>query len=186
MGKTTFFTWTGRRTTGNDQTAGDLGGDVLALTAGATLNIGDIVYISGSSTVNKSTTTSNRPLAIGVVVGGALTNDEPAMEDYSATAIAAGVPAANVNQRVYVCVRGIVYVVADGAISVGAQITASASTAGRATAAANYTVAAGGTAVTSSAANGAIINGDGTSGSIGKMLEASTGAAQVRKAYIRA
>src|SRR4051812_47277038 len=52
------------------------GGIVEFFTAGAALNIGDAVYISAASTVNKSLTAGNQGKPAGIVVGGDLTAGE--------------------------------------------------------------------------------------------------------------
>lgn len=168
-----------------------LGGKVLQLTAGASLNVGDIVQIAGTNTVNKLTATPNR--TIGIVVGGASMQDggvfEPTGVVASDTAlITAGLLAATVGQLVYVMVHGVFYAVCDATVIPNAsQIKASTTTAGRITLAVSaLTIAAGATPVTSSAANGAIIIGDDAVGQvIGKMLDvASTGAGDVRLVYL--
>lgn len=69
--------------------------------------------------------------------------------------------AAAINETVRVQVAGKCACVADAAITIGARIGAPTTTAGRVAAASNtLAVASGGTAVTSTAANGAILTGD--------------------------
>lgn len=164
------------------------GGTVFRYTAGGTLNIGDVVQISGTQTVNKATTNPNR--TIGVVVGGDSLVDKGLIEFGTTTGIAAliqsGIVAATVGQTVIVQVQGMVYVRCDGVIANAAQIKASTNVAGRVMAAVSAaTIAAGATAVTSSAANGAIISGDDFAGHvIGKNTDAVSADGDIRLVYI--
>lgn len=168
------------------------GGEVHTFLAGAALLVGDVVYLSAAKTVNKSTTGSNHDKVVGVVVGGAATygNVHSAEGDV-------GIAAASTGEEVLVCVRGIVYVTASGAISVGAAIAPSTGTAGRVRAATalagavgTLVVAAGATPVTSTAANGAIItgaptiSGDDTGRKLGKAITAATNNGDVILALI--
>lgn len=156
------------------------GGQVMLFKAGAALNIGDIVYISAADTVNKSAVagTFDRKL-VGVVVGGK-NNDNVIAE----TASEVGVAAAAANEDVLVMVEGVTFVKADGIIAVGDPFTASTTTAGKATAAADLTIASGAVAVTSTAANGNIIAGAGRSKIVGKMLEAAAADNDVKKVWV--
>lgn len=168
-----------------------VGGKVIQLQAGASLNIGDSVIISGTATCNKST--ANTTQAIGIVVGGQSMPDggvyDPGSNSisFNATLISGGILAAVAGQYVYVMTQGVFWVVCDGVIANGAQIKLSPTTAGQVTlATSSLTIAAGAVGVTSSAANGAIINGDDASGDcVGKLLDvAAAVAGDIRLAYI--
>lgn len=172
---------------GEDAGAFGVGGLVFVATAAAALNIGDAVYLSAAFTVNKSTVAANGLLRCGIVVGGAprsvtdgtlevLQRIDAIVSPYGDV----GQQAAATNDRVLVCFAGICYAIADGAITAGAQIKPSVTTAGRVTAASATAIAAGATAVTSVAANGASdITGDGTSPIFGQAFDAATGAADI-------
>jgi len=90
----TTFPWLSNNATRQDEAPGAIGGIVELFTAAAALNTGDAVFFSAANTVNKSVTQANYAGFVGIVVGGALTNDN--MVDRP------GVPAANANQRVFV------------------------------------------------------------------------------------
>jgi len=110
---------------------------LVELAAGAAVAAGDALYLDSSGKVQKLTAAqqNNR---IGVAQN-----------------------AAALNETVRVQVAGKAQCVADAAISVGARVGAPATTAGRvATAANSLAIASGGTTVTSTAANGAIVTGD--------------------------
>jgi hypothetical protein len=157
-----------------------LGGQVMQFTAGASLNVGDAVQISGSLTVNKATTNPSK--VIGIVVGGQSMQGDGALFESQGTNSASDIAliqsaqlAAIANQTVFILTFGVFYVIADGAIANGAPIKISASTAGRVTSGTvGLTINAGATAVTSSAANGAIVGGDGVSGVFGTLIGAAT------------
>lgn len=156
------------------------GGDCIQFTANGTLKLGDVVYLSSSTTVAISVTGSNHDKVIGVVVGGQALGSSAVNDD----AALVGTTAATNGQTVIVLVRGVAYVVLAGTIAAGVSIVADTTTAGRVKAAtaltgsganptqanptqAASTIDAGATAVTSSAANGAIItNGAITAGAI--------------------
>lgn len=180
------FTYIGYQNPNDLQTAPSAGGEVLRFTAGVALNVGDVVQISAANTVTKLTTTPNR--VIGVVVGGDSTPYD--IQEYgSATVpalIQAGILAAAVGQSVIVLVHGVAWVRGDGVIANASQIKMSGTTAGRVIAATSaLTIAAGATAVTSTAANGAIISGDEAVGQpIGKNISAVTADGDVFLAYI--
>lgn len=108
-----------------DRVPGGLGGIVEVFTAGAALNTGDIVFFSAADTVNKSTTQANYVGFAGVVVGGALTNNN--------ITNTVGVAAAGTGQRVLVQISGIANVVAGGTVTVGTNFSVipDTSTAGR-------------------------------------------------------
>jgi hypothetical protein len=143
---------------GEDLGAFACGGYVVVATAAATLLIGDAVFWSAAFNVNKSIVAGDRLKRAGIVVGGV----QRAVEDYTAevlqNALDVGEVAALVNQPVLVCHRGIALAIADGVIAAGAQITFSAATSGRVTAAASAAVtdAMGvvATAIDAAAANG--------------------------------
>lgn len=125
--------------------------------AGATLLIGDAVFWSAAFTVNKSTTAGDRLKRAGFVVGGV----PRSMADYTLEALLnaldIGEIAGNVNDTVLVAVGGIAIGIADSAIAAGAQVTFSATTAGRlvasATAAVTDAMGVVGTTIDASAAN---------------------------------
>lgn len=105
---------------------GSVGGEVVQLTAAATLLVGDAVFLSGVNTVNKSATASNYVGFIGFVVGGASTGDK--------TNDTVGTTAATVGQRVLVQVNGIARaIVGASGFTAGTNFNAvpSAATAGR-------------------------------------------------------
>lgn len=143
---------------GEDLGAFACGGYVVVATAAATLLIGDAVFWSAAFNVNKSTTAGDRLKRAGIVVGSV----PRAVQDYTLEALQStldiGDQAALVNQAVLVCHRGIALATADGVIAAGAQVTFSATTAGRVTAAATAAVtdAMGvvATAIDAAAANG--------------------------------
>ena len=103
-----------------------LGGNVIPFIAGATLNVGDIVYVSAADTVNKSNTVANYQKFAGVVVGGYRTNYNVITNpnDY-------GIQAAQANETVLVQNRGKALCIADAAVAATALLTQGAVTAGR-------------------------------------------------------
>ena len=127
--------------------AGSPGGTTSAWQAAGALNVGDAVFISGQAgtaysitttagystgyfapQVNKSATLSNYTASrIGIVVGGdALYKNVAQGPNYVQV-----LPAATASgQTVYVQTDGVVWVNVDAAVSVGAKLTASATTAG--------------------------------------------------------
>lgn len=161
------------------------GGIILKLKAGATLLIGDAVYISAAFTVNKSTSSANGLLRCGVVVGGVQRAVESTTLEVRQKVADVGTTAALVNQDVLVCINGICLVKADGAITAGTQIKPSTSTAGQVTPTIALSIATGAVAVTSVAANGASdIAGDGPSPILGQALDAAAGTNDVIRAII--
>jgi len=110
-----------------DETYAAIGGDVERYVAGASLNVGDVVYFSAAAgVVNKSTTIANYQTFAGVVVGGRQTGGRAlTMQN------AVGVLAANVNELVLVMVRGKMWVVSGAAITAPANVSADSTTAGR-------------------------------------------------------
>lgn len=149
------------------------GGFVELLTAAAALNVGDAVYASANDTVDKSASAGNQGKAVGIVVGGESTGFECC--DQATDVGAAAATAAN--QKVWVLRKGKCFVPTDAAIAAGVSIAMSTGTAGKVRPATNPVIAAGAVAVTSSAANGAIVTGDGFGTIIGRMIEATVGAA---------
>lgn len=132
MPKATAFSFLTNHQPGEELVSGSIGGECYLLTndANATLNIGDLVVLSGNVTVDK--VAANPTNFKGIVVAGALT-DYRIPDGLTAAQITAGIPAADAGQQVYVLVYGIFYVVADGAIANGAPFIPSA-TAGKVTA----------------------------------------------------
>ena len=112
---------------GEDNTVGTLGGTMRRYLAGATLLVGDIVYISGVNTVNKSATAANYVGLIGVVVsGGSL--------DINDTDQVLGATAATSGQQVLVQEDGVARcIVGASGFTAGTNFNAvpSAATAGR-------------------------------------------------------
>lgn len=104
------------------------GGLIDEFSAGASLNIGDVVYISLANTVNKNATagTTLGKLA-GVVVGGAKTDMRVNMRKEDV-----GILAAAVGERVLVQYLGKTWVVSDAAFNAGDVLAAGTTTAGRA------------------------------------------------------
>jgi hypothetical protein len=171
------------------------GGVVLPFLAGSNLNVGDAVYISADKTVDKSIVLANHSKRAGIVVGGdrlaptgpggTVTKQGIGEVIWDITQYGVARVAANAGEMVWVMFSGVSYVVTDGAIAAGAAIKQSIITAGQVGPAAALSVAAGAVAVTSTAANGAAdIAGDSQTRVIGHMLEASSGAGQVRLAFI--
>ena len=110
---------------------------IVELLAGATVAANDALYLDSNGKVQKLTSaqTANR---IGVAQNAAASGE-----------------------TVRVQIAGKCTAIADAAISVGARVGAPTTTAGRVAAASNtLAVASGGTSVTSTAANGAIVSGD--------------------------
>jgi hypothetical protein len=102
------------------------GGSVQVYTAGGTLLVGDVVFVSAANTVNKSNTPANYQGFAGVVVGGTKTDMRviTRRNDY-------GITAAVVNEKVLVQNSGKAIVIADAATAVAANLTQGATTAGR-------------------------------------------------------
>lgn len=149
--------------------------------SGGTLLLGDSVFISADRSVSKSILPADHTRRVGIVVGGQQTGFEcnNNLGEYGSRV------AANATEVVLVCIEGVSYVICDAAIAAGVPIAPSTTVAGRVRPATLPVVAAGAVAVTSSAANGAgTVSGDGFSRIHGTMLEASTGAGQVKLALI--
>lgn len=149
-GQPTYLTALGLRKT--DTNIAEIGGLIAKFTAGATLLIGDVVYVSGSDTVNKSTTNADYQKFAGVVVGG---QTYSANEDVLSTLDEVGGTAATVDQWVLVQYAGIAPYKSDGAITAGARIIPDASVAGECDVAGANPGVTLGTAVTA-AADGAV------------------------------
>lgn len=133
------------------------GGDVIRCQAAATLNLGDAVYISGQAgtaynigtysgyptsgalwfptQVNKAAVLANYTAsAMGFVVGGqSLTSIADPEIMQGPNYITGAIPAALVNQVVYVMVFGICWANAGIALAVAARVTASAVVSGAVT-----------------------------------------------------
>lgn len=120
---------------GEDAGAFATGGDVLLATAAAALNIGDSVYLSAAFTVNKSNVAGNQVLVAGVIVGGVPRSVESGTLEVIQRAGDIGKQAAAANDPVLVAVSGLAVCVADGAITAGASVKLSTTTAGQVTAA---------------------------------------------------
>lgn len=142
-----------------------VGGRCEVFSAGAALNIGDVVYLSAANTVNKSATlATNLGKVVGVVVGGYKTGMQAISRKLDV-----GVQAAATDEPVLVQVTGKCWVVAGDTISAGDIIIPSDTTAGRVET---------GTITTDAAA--------GNSGNIlGNALEAAGAAATVIMARLR-
>lgn len=162
-----------------DDDAEGTGGLLEVFTAAAALNVGDAVFISAAKTVNKSVAAADHNKRCGVVVGG-----QKLGRGVVQRKLDVGVQAAAANERVYICFAGVCYVVAQAAIAAGAPIKLDVTTAGRVLTAAVLTIAAGAVAVTSTAANGDIINGEGESRILGHAIEAAAAAGDKIRAFI--
>lgn len=142
---------------GSDGGAYATGGLCLVAKAAATLLIGDAVFWSAAFTVNKSTTAGDRLKRAGIVVGGVPRATADYILETLQTPLDVGEIAGNANDIVLVCFRGICIGVTDSAIAAGAQVTFSATTAGRlvvaATAAVTDAMGVVATMVDASAAN---------------------------------
>lgn len=167
---------------------GQVGGEVREYLAGSTLLIGDVVYLSADNTVDKSTTASNHEKDVGIVIGGRSTQLL-----VSTAAADVGTTAATVGRPVIVLRHGRTYCPNDagGTLNAGDRLKPSTTTAGKLmgatvnhTATIAYTnadtIRSGGTTVTSTAANGAIIGhsaatitvaGDGVTKVIGTVVK---------------
>lgn len=111
----------------DDRATAPIGGYTKRFLAGATLLIGDVVYLSAADTVNKSTTNANYAAFIGVVVGG----DSYSTDGYVATETTlVGQTAALTDEQVIVQTDGIALIKSDGAILAGSQVIPDASVAG--------------------------------------------------------
>lgn len=152
-----------------------IGGMVIRAKAAAALNIGDAVFISAANTVNKSTTAADYQKRAGIVVGGENMFMTVLQDDDDIGEIAA-----DANEDVLVCIAGMCRGVAGATLAAGDRLIADGSTAGRLKVGAiiTATVDSGGTTVTSTAANGAIITvaGDGISTIIGQAWTAAAAA----------
>jgi hypothetical protein len=126
---------------GEDKGAFAIGGACFILTAGATLLVGDAVFMSAAFTVNKGTAAGNRVLAVGIVAGGVPRTQESATLEVIERLNDVGLQAGILNDPVVVMCNGFCYAVADGVIAVGAKITLSTGTAGQVTAAPSAAVA---------------------------------------------
>lgn len=172
----------------NEDAGVSVGGRVISAVALGTLTLGQAVcWISGTDRgVNTSTAAAVHRGFAGIVVGGtrlmagsgnfACANERG---DYGV------LQAATVNQEVLIQIDGIAFAIMAGGYAVGTVLVPDTGTAGRVLTAADIGVTTGATAVTSSAANGAGtvtgINGRG----IGKLLEVSTLAGQVRAIHLQ-
>lgn len=146
--RATSFSWLTFNRTRRDKVSGEVGGITENFTAAAALNTGDCVFLSAVNTVNKSVTQANYVGFIGVVVGGALTNDNIVDR--------VGVPAANTGQRVIVQIAGTATVVAGAAVTAGT----------------NFSV------IPDTATAGRVIAGTTAGQVLGKALTTTTGAGQ--------
>lgn len=115
----------------NGETAGEIGGVVVPLTAEVALNVGDVVYASAvtAGNVNKAAvlaTTLDR--VVGIVVGGQDT-DNAVVQDDALIGVKQAAPAGG---RVLVAIGGIAKVLADAAIAtVNTKVIPSIIVAGR-------------------------------------------------------
>lgn len=154
--------------------------------------VGQIVYFAGvvanvGPSVDTSIVAANHQLLAGVVVGGQRLGvpgrgDLPFVTDDPSDV---GVQVAIAGELAVVMYSGVAYVIADAAIAaVGTRLAPSTTVAGRVRPATDPVVAAGATAVTSTAANGAIITGDGFGRIVGRNLEVAAGAGSAIRALI--
>lgn len=130
----------------------------VVVKAAASLLVGDGVFLSAAFTVNKSIVAGDRLKRLGIVVGGVPRSVADYTLEALLNALDIGEIAGNTNDTVLVAVGGICVGVADGAIGAGAQVTFSAATSGRVTAAASAAVSDAmgvvGIAIDAAAANG--------------------------------
>jgi hypothetical protein len=105
-----------------------VGGTIINAVANATLLTGDIVYVDGAGTVNKSATSANYAGFVGVVVGGPGTRNSVETD-----ALRTGLTAGTSGQTVLVQVSGIARVVAEGTVTPGTHfsVISTGTTAGR-------------------------------------------------------
>jgi hypothetical protein len=118
---------------GEDAGVSAVGGDVIVCTAAAALNIGDGVFLSAAFTVNKSAVAGNQVLVCGVVVGGVPRAVADGTLEVNQRSGDIGLQAAAAGERVLVCIGGVCVVIADAAITVGAQVKLSVTVSGRVT-----------------------------------------------------
>lgn len=107
--------------------AADIGGPTIEFIAGGALNLGDAVCLTAADTVNKSTVAGDIVNYVGIVVGGAQLKNYVNTEKNKYGVI----PAANVNERVIVQIRGVAYVLTAAAYAVGTSLVPSGAVAGR-------------------------------------------------------
>ncbi len=126
-------------------------GNFVELNCGGTISANDAVYLDSSGNMQRAATSSQTTTLVGVA---------------NAACVSGG--------STQVQISGIASAVADATVSIGDRVGAPTSTAGRVkTLASTLAVASGATAVTSSAANGAIVTGDsGASRVLGRALTA--------------
>jgi hypothetical protein len=158
------------------------GGRIVTLIAGGSLKLGDVVCLGSNRTLTTSTVAATHKKAFGIVVGGRQTQYN-VIGDKAQYGV---LVAALTGEEVIVCISGICYVVADGAIGAGVSIAPSTTTLGKVRAVTDLTVDAVATPVTSSAANGAILSGDGLQSCaiVGKLIESAAADGDVRAALI--
>ena len=133
-------------------------GDFVEMTCGGTINANDAVYLDSTGNVEQAPTSGQTSTLVGVA-NTACVSGGTAQVQYSGKAT----------------------VVADATVTVGDRVGAPTTTAGRVkTIASTLAIGSGATAVTSSAANGAIITGDpGTSRVLGRALTAGAAGAPI-------
>jgi hypothetical protein len=102
----------------DDDSRAKVGGTVVQFKAGEALLLGDCVYLSAADTVSKSTTTSDHAAVVGIVVGGANTNDE-VVDDSTLYGVST---AADADEDVLVLISGIAYVLPDATDAAGSLI----------------------------------------------------------------
>lgn len=128
MRKPTRYPWI---LLGNLEGNNAVGGICYRVKAGATLLIGDCVFIvaGAANTVNKSVTAANYDIQVGFVVAGARQN----FNVYDDTDILnlIGQQASLVNEDVIVCIQGSCYGIAGAAIAAGDALSPSGAVAGR-------------------------------------------------------
>lgn len=104
------------------------GGQVKRFLAGATLLLGDVVYINATeNTAEKSVTNADYAKFLGVVVGGRTFSPDGAI---CADSTLVGQTAAASGEFVMVQIDGIAYIKSDGAILAGSTVIPDASVAG--------------------------------------------------------
>lgn len=104
--------------TREDKLSASVGGTVHTMTAGANLNLGDVVFVSADKTVNKSAVSASYAGFFGVVVGGRATGFRVIILPNTT-----GLPAALSGQEVLVQASGNARVVAEGVITAGTTLS---------------------------------------------------------------
>lgn len=150
-----------------------VGGVVILAKAAVSLLGGDAVFVSDDLTVSKSVTAGDYSRRCGIVVSGNKVWSGSGLYIPDDSSLV-GVSVADPDKDVLVCIQGLCYGIAGAALTAGNSLVASTTTAGRLVTGASLTIAAGAVAVTSTAANGAIISGHGQNQIFGVAWKSAT------------